>query len=455
MSSIDTAISALETSFSGTLVRPGDANYDALRTVVAGGVDKHPGVIARPKTAADVAAAINAARNAGVELAVRSGGHSNAGHSTTEGGIVIDMRDMKAIAIDVPSRTAWVETGATALEVTEATLAHGAIIAFGDTGSVGVAGITLGGGVGYLVRKLGLTIDALIGAEMVTADGAFHAIDAAHEPDLFWAIRGGGGNFGVVTRLRFALHPLPEFTGGMLALPATPETVAGFVAAAQAAPEALSTIANVMTAPPLPFLPREVHGKLIIMGMLAYAGDADSAVKAIAPFRALATPYADFVKAGPYTSMFPPEDPNYHPTAAARSMFMDRIGLGEARLIVETLEHATASFRVTQIRVLGGAAARVDADETAYAHRKAPIMLNLAAFYSPADKAEQQRWVDAFMAALTQDEHGVYSNFLGDEGAERVRAAYPGKTWERLTAIKAKIDPANLFRLNQNIVPAA
>ena len=454
MSKIETAISALRAGFSGTLLQPGDADYDARRTVVAGGVDKRPGLIAEVKNAADVAAVINAARDGGIELAVRSGGHSNAGHSTSEGGIVLDLRRMKAIEIDVASRTAWVESGATAMEVMQATLAHGAIVGFGDAGSVGVSGITLGGGVGYLVRKWGMTIDALLAAEIVTADGKFHAIDATHEPDLFWAIRGGGGNFGVVTRLRFALQPLPAFTGGMIALPATPETVAGFVAAAEMAPDELSTIANVMPAPPLPFLPPDVHGKLIIMGMLAFAGDDAAAQRAIAPFRALAKPYVDMVKPGPYTGLYPPEDPSYRPTVALRNLFMDHIGLDEAGTIVRTLQSGTAAFRAAQIRVLGGAYARVPAEATAYAHRTAPMMLNLVAFHGPNDKAEQQAWVDGFMASLLQDEKGAYSNFLTDEGVERVHAAYPGRTWDRLAEIKAAVDPGNLFRLNQNIAPA-
>lgn len=422
--------------------------------MATGGIDKRPGLIAEVKNAADVAAVINAARAGGIELAVRSGGHSGAGHSTTDGGIVLDLRGMKAIEIDVASRTAWVETGATAMDVMEATLAHGAIVGFGDAGSVGVGGITLGGGVGYLVRKWGMTIDALLAAEIVTADGKFHAIDARHEPDLFWAIRGGGGNFGVVTRLRFALQPLPAFTGGMLVLPATPETVAGFVAAAEMAPDELSTIANVMPASPLPFLPPELHGKLIIMGMLAFAGDDAAAQRAIAPFRALAKPYADFVKPGPYTSLYPPENPDYKPVAAVRSLFMDHIGLSEAGTMIQTLEQATAAFRAVQIRVLGGAYARVAPDATAYAHRMAPIMLNLVAFHGPNDKAEQTAWAERFMASLLQGENGVYSNFLGDESAERVHAAYPGATWDRLAEIKAAVDPGNLFRLNQNIAPA-
>ena len=455
MTNLDTALSALATGFSGTLIRPADAGYDATRTVVYGGFDRRPGIIARVKTAADVQAVVNAARLSGMELAVRSGGHSNAGHSTSEGGLVLDLRDMTAITVDAGAGTAWAETGATAIEVTKAALEHGLVVGFGDAGSVGIGGITLGGGVGYLVRQWGLTIDSLLAVELVTADGQLRMVDATHEAELFWALRGGGGNFGVATRFKFQLHPLPDFTGGMIALPATPETVAGFVAAASAAPEALSTIFSVMPAPPLPFLPAEVHGKLIVLGMLAFAGPAAEAERAVAPFRAVGKPYADFVKPGPYTQLYPPEDPNLHPTAALRNMFMNRIGLAEARTILDTLQAGDAAFRVAQIRVLGGAAARVPAEATAYAHRAAPIMLNLAAFWTtPEDRLKQEVWVERFMGMLRQEVTGAYVNFLADEGPERVSVAYPGATGERLARIKAAVDPDNLFHLNQNIVPA-
>jgi len=455
MTDINTAITALKSGFSGTLILPSDAGYDTARTVMYGGNDKRPGAIARVKTAADVQRVVNVARDTGVEFAIRSGGHSNAGHSTSEGGLVLDLRDMRAISVDPTSRTLTAETGATAIEVTKAALEHGLVVGFGDAGTVGISGITLGGGVGYLVRKWGLTIDSLLAAEIVTADGRLLTASATENPDLFWALRGGGGNFGVVTRLTYALKALPEFTGGMLCLPATPETVAGFVAAAQAAPEELSTIANVMPAPPMPFLPPDVVGKMVILGMLAYAGPAADAEKALAPFRALAKPYADFVKPGPYTQMYPPEDPDYHPTATARNMFMDRIGLAEATRIVDTLQASDAMFKVAQIRVLGGAYARVPVEATAYGHRKAPIMVNLAAFYTtPEDKLKREAWVDQFMADLTQETKGAYVNFLSAEGDNRVRGAYPGAIWDRLRQIKRQYDPRNLFRLNQNIAPA-
>jgi FAD/FMN-containing dehydrogenase len=274
-------------------------------------------------------------------------------------------------------------------------------------------------------------------------------------PDLFWAIRGGGGNFGVVTRFLYALQPLPAFTGGMLIVPASAETIAGWIAASEAAPEELSTIANVMPAIPLPFLDEKDHGRLVIFGMVAFAGDDEAAEKAIAPFRALGEPLAYFVKPMPYPEMYAGEDVEYHPTASALSLFVDRVDVGVAGAIMTWLEASDAEIRVAQLRVLGGASARVPADATAYAHRASRIMVNVAAFYEgEEDRIEKQRWVEGFAAALEQDDKGVYVNFLGDEGPDRVRAAYPGATWERLVEIKRRYDPKNLFRRNQNITPS-
>ncbi len=254
-------IAQLQDGLRGRLILPADADYEAARIVMAGDVDKHPAAIVRVADAADVQHVVNVARDTGTELAVRSGGHSNAGHSTTDGGIVIDLRDMKGIEIDPDSRTAWAESGLTAAEVIAAATRTASSSRFGDTGSVGIGGITLGGGVGYLVRKHGLTIDSLIGAEIVTADGELLEVDADRHPDLFWAIRGGGGNLGVATRFRYRLHELDGIVGGMLVLPGTAETIEAYITAAEAAPEELSTIANIMTAPPMPFLPEETVGK--------------------------------------------------------------------------------------------------------------------------------------------------------------------------------------------------
>ena len=449
------SVTRLREHLEGEVIVPGDPGYDDSRTVFIGGVDRRPAVIVRVVNDRDVARVVRTAAEAKMELAVRSGGHSGAGHGVSEGGLVLDLSRMKALDIDVAGRTAWAGSGLTAAEYSVAAGAHGLATGFGDTGSVGVGGVTLGGGVGFLVRKHGLTIDDLLAAEIVTADGTLRSVDAETEPDLFWAIRGGGGNFGVATRLRFRLHEVGSVMGGMLFLPATPETIAGFIAEAEEAPEELSTIANVMPAPPMPFLAEEDHGRLVIMAMMVHAGSIEDGERAVAPFRALATPMADMLRPMPYPEMYQPDEEGYHPVAAGRSMFVDRIDPGVANTILDHLEASTATMRVAQLRVLGGAMARVPAEATAFAHRSSRIMVNLAALYERAqDAAMHEAWVEGFAAAIRQGDDDVYVNFLTDEGGERVRAAYPGPTWDRLAAIKARYDPANLFRLNQNIPPA-
>ncbi len=406
-------------------------------------------------THADVARVIAYARETGVPLAVRSGGHSNAGNSVIDDGVVIDVRDLDAIDIDVEARTAWAGSGVTAAAFTTRAGEHGLAVGFGDTGSVGLGGLTLGGGIGYLVRAYGLTIDSLLAAEIVTADGEIRQVDAETEPDLFWAIRGGGGNFGVATRFKFRLHPVDRMVGGLLVLPATADTVAGFVAAADAAPESVSTIANVMNCPPMPFVPEEYHGKVVILAIMCHAGGGEAGERAMEPFRSLATPIADLVHDAPYPEIYPPEDPDYHPTAVNRTFFIDTIDRETAAMIVDRLEASDASLRVSQIRVLGGAMSRVPADATAFAHRDSKIMVSVAAFYDgPDDRAVRDAWVTELTASLQQGDDRAYVNFLGLDGEARIRAAYPGTTWDRLAAIKAEYDPTNLFRGNQNIAPA-
>ena len=318
-STANVSLADLRSTVSGRVIGPDDDGYDEARTVMSGEFDRRPGAIVRVADTADVAAVIAFARQRGLELTVRSGGHSGAGHSTTDGGIVIDLRELTTLEIDVAGRTAWAGTGLTAAEFSTAVAAHGLAVGFGDTGSVGIGGITLGGGVGYLVRKYGLTIDSLLAAEIVTADGRVLETNAETHPDLFWAIRGGGGNFGVATRFRYQLHHVPTVVGGMLILPADPDTIAGFIAAAEAAPDELSTIANVMPCPPMPFVPEEHHGKLVVMALMAFAGEAEASEPVLAPFRSLATPLVDMLQPITYPEMFPPDDPAYRPTAAART----------------------------------------------------------------------------------------------------------------------------------------
>jgi FAD/FMN-containing dehydrogenase len=305
------------------------------------------------------------------------------------------------------------------------------------------------------VRKHGLTIDSLLAAEIVTANGELLHVDEESHPDLFWAIRGGGGNFGVATRFKFRLQPLPSFVGGVLILPGTAEVIEGFMRAAEEAPDELSSIANVMPSPPMPMVPEEMHGQLVVFAIMAYAGDPAGAEQALAPFRALATPIADLVHPSPYPEIYPPEDPDYHPTAVARTMFMDRVDADVARTMVERLEASDASMRVVQLRTLGGAMARVPPDATAFAHRGSRIMVNVAAFYEgDDDKAARQTWVDELAAALRQTDTGAYVNFLADDGVARIRDAYPGATWDRLVEAKRRYDPTNLFARNHNIPPA-
>jgi FAD/FMN-containing dehydrogenase len=449
------SIPKLRDTLNGRVIAPGEPDYDQARTVFVGGIDRHPAVIVKAADTSDVARVVSLARETGLELAVRSGGHSTAGHSVCEGGILLDLSAMTALDIDLDHHTAWAQTGLTAGQYTTAAGAYGLATGFGDTGSVGLGGLTLGGGVGYLVRKHSLTIDDLLAAELVTADGELLPTDPQTHPDLFWAIRGGGGNFGVATRFQYRLHPVDHVLGGMLILPATPQVIASFVTEAQAAPEELSTIANVMPAPPLPMVPAEAHGRLVVMATLVYAGPTEGGERTVAPFRALATPLADLVRPMRYPEIYPPQEEGFHPTAVTRTMFVDAIDRDVAETIIEHLQTSDAPMRAAQLRVLGGAMARVPADATAFAHRASPIMVNLAAVYDgAADRALREAWISEFSAALREGHGGAYVNFLGDEGPARVRQAYPGPTWDRLVEVKRRYDPTNLFRRNQNIPPA-
>jgi FAD/FMN-containing dehydrogenase len=449
------SIPDLRDDFDGRVTAPEDAGYDQARKLFYGKFDRRPAAIIRPTGPGEVAQVVGLARETGLPLAVRSGGHSLAGHSVAEGGIVLDLSEMTALELDLERRTAWAQTGLTAGAYTATVGAHGLATGFGDTGSVGIGGLTLGGGVGFLVRKHGLTIDNLLAAELVTADGRVLEVDDERHPDLFWAIRGGGGNFGVATRFKYRLHELPSIVGGMLVLPGSAEVIEGFVAAAEAAPEELSAIANIMVAPPMPFLPPQAHGKLIVMALMAYAGDGEAGERAMAPFRTLAEPLADMVQPMPYAGLFEPAEDMEVVEESARTMFLDAVDRATAETIVERLQASTAMMAVAQLRALGGAMARVPVEATAFAHRQRRIMAGVGSVYEQAqDRPAQDAWADGFAAALRQGDPGAYVNFLSDEGPERVREAYPGPTWDRLVEVKRRYDPDNLFRLNQNIPPS-
>jgi FAD/FMN-containing dehydrogenase len=454
---VTSSVEQLRTELNGAVITPDDAGFDDARKVFYGSVDRRPGAIVLPTDAAEVAAVVSLARDSRLELAVRSGGHSLAGHGVSEGGVVLDLSAMKALDIDVDGRTAWAETGLTAAEYTAAVGVQGLATGFGDTGSVGIGGLTLGGGVGFLVRKHGLTIDDVLAAKLVTADSEQVYVDADSHPELFWAIRGGGGNFGVVTRFKYRLQEIDSIVGGMLVLPATPEIITAFVAEAEAAPEELSAIANIMVAPPMPFLPAEAHGSLVVLALVCYAGDPVAGERALAPFRALAEPLADLVRPMPYPDIYSlfPEGPGPS-QEVARSLFVDVVDANVASAIVEHLEASTAPVAVAQLRVLGGAMARVPQDATAFAHRARRVMVALGAVYEDAGESPvHEAWVVDFASALAQGEDAVYVNFMRHEGEARIRAAYPGATWDRLVAVKRRYDPTNLFRLNQNIAVSA
>ena len=319
-------VAAFIAGLSGTAIRPEDAAYDEARQVHNASVDKRPVLIVQAANAGDVARTVVFARETGLELAVRGGSHSLAGHGTSEGGIVLDLGAMKGLHIDPERRLAWAQPGLRAEEYTVAAAAHGLATPFGDTGSVGIAGLTLGGGIGWLVRRHGLAIDALVSVEIVTADGRLLTASATEHPDLFWAVRGGGGNFGVVTRFQYRLYPVPQIFGGALFMPATREVLQALQPIAASAPEELTTISFLMAAPPAPFIPAEVHFQPTLAIMFVYDGDPEAGAAAIAPFRQVATPLAELVMPMPYPGIYEMlRDAEQRGPASHRSLFLDTL----------------------------------------------------------------------------------------------------------------------------------
>ena len=449
--------SRLTTDLQGRVLTPEDPAYDERRTVWAAHIDRRPALIARVSGPDDIARVIADARETGAVLAVRGGGHSPAGHGVSDGGIVIDLSALRSFELDAAGRTVWAGAGLTAGAFTAAAGEHGLATGFGDTGSVGIGGITLAGGIGFLVRKHGLTIDNVLAAEVVTADGRLRRVDAETEPELFWALRGGGGNFGVLTRVQYRLQPVDTVLGGLLVLPATSDVIAGFVAAAEAAPDELSTIANVMLAPPAPFLPEERHGSPVVMARMVYAGDIDAGRRALAPFRALAEPVADLLRPMPY-----PRVASRRGGRAASSRWRARCSPATSaprRPRRSSSGSASRRRRWPPARSACSAARWPACPRTPRPsrHRQSRTMINVAAIYDPStsERAEHAAWARGLSAELDDGDPGAYAGLLDDEGQERVRAAYPGATWERLAAVKAAYDPDNLFRLNQNIPPSA
>jgi FAD/FMN-containing dehydrogenase len=449
-------LAAFAAGIRGTVIRPEDETYDLARQVHNASYDRRPVAIVQAVSAADVARTVVFARETGLELAVRGGAHSLAGYGTTEGGIVLDLGQMKGLHIDPIRRLAWAQAGLRAAEYTVAAAEHGLATPFGDTGSVGIAGLTLGGGIGWLVRKHGLAIDALVSVEIVTADGRIVVASESEHPDLFWAIRGGGGNFGVVTRFQFRLYPVGQILGGALFLPPTREVLRGLEATAAAAPEALSTISFLMPAPPAPFIPEAIHGQPTLAVMFVFDGDPAAGQAALEPFRRLATPMAEMVAPMPYPGIYQMlAAAEKRSPASHRSLFLDGLDDAAVDTILEQMAAPSSPVAMTQIRVLGGAMARVPAGATAFAHRDAKVMLTIITpFEDVAEAPVHAAWTHAYYESLRPHAVGVYSNFLEAEGDDRIREAYPEMTYHRLADVKRRYDPTNLFRLNQNIPPA-
>ncbi len=443
-------------AFRGQVLAPGDRDYDHARRVHNAAADRHPALIVRPIDAGDVALVIAHARRTGLPLVVRAGGHSMANHSTGDGALVLDLSAMRGIEIDAAAQTAWADAGILAGEYTAATHEQGYVTPFGDTGSVGVAGITIGGGVGWLARKHGMTIDSLLAVEIVTADGRLRTASADEEPDLFWAIRGAGANFGVVTRLQFRLHPLVNVLAGDIVLPATREVLRDMIPALLAAPDELTAMPNVMLGPDDPAIPDEHRGRPVVYLSLVWSGSQDAGEQALAPLRALGSPINDTVTWKPYTDLFYPVDRDQVGTwgVSSRALFVDALDDATIEVILRRLAHPSAPEALVQVRVFGGEMARVPGDATAFGWRDRPAILWLITPYEDLSRAaEHDAWTAAFLAELPTSDATTYVNFMGDEGAEAVRGAYPAPTYARLRQLKLRYDPDNLFRSNHNIAP--
>jgi FAD/FMN-containing dehydrogenase len=454
----DGPLDVLRGRLAGQLITPANATYDDARKTQSIVVDRHPLAIVRAANAHDVVAAVDFARERGLPLAVRSGGHSVAHHSMVDNAIIVDLSAMKRVLVDPVSRTARVQGGATSADIAGPAHEHDLALSTGDTASVGIGGLTTGGGIGFMVRKYGLALDNLLSAEVVTASGEIIVAAETSHPDLFWAIRGGGGNVGIVTEFTFRLAPVGQVLGGLLALPATREVIRGYLDASVAAPEDLTTIANLMPAPPMPFVPQEFVGKPVLAIFVTWTGDLEAGKRALAPFRALAEPVADLVGPMPYPEMYRLTEHQAGPHGAAvRMMFADELLDETIDVALDAIATADAPFSVLQLRGLGGAMARVDPAATAFAHRERRYFVAiLRVWFDPTEEAVgHQTWAEGLWQAIRHDGKGAYVNFLGEEGDARVREAYPDGAYERLAAIKRRYDPENLFRFNQNVAPKA
>ena len=448
-----------EAGFRGQVVGPADDGYDVHRKIWNGAFDRNPAVIVRCAGVSDVITAVKVGRESSLPVAVRSGGHSFPGLSVADDALMIDLSPMKGVRVDPERRTARVQAGVLLGELDRETQAFGLAVPSGIVTHTGVAGLTLGGGIGWIMRKHGLSIDQLRSVDLVTADGEFLKASEEENADLFWGLRGGGGNFGIVTEFEFDCVPLgPQILAGPIFWPMeqSGEVLRFYRDWVADAPEDLMTIVVHRKAPPLPFVPQELHGKPVVMVVCCWIGDLEEGERVVRPLRRFGPPVADVCMPKPYLAHQAMLDPSFVP---GRWYYFKSCEVAELsdEIIDVTVERSLqissplTSFPIWQ---MGGAVARADDAATAFNGRTAGFTYNIGACTETSDGFEDEReWVRSFWSALEPWHQGVYVNFLGDEGADRIRQSYGPEKYERLRALKQKYDPDNFFRLNQNIAP--
>ncbi|MET0458440.1 MAG: FAD-binding oxidoreductase [Ilumatobacteraceae bacterium] len=460
----DATLNELEQGLAGSLIRPGDDEYEAARHIWNGAIDRRPAMIVRAAGTGDVVRAVRFAASEGLPVAVRGGAHSVAGFSTCDDGIVVDLAAMSSVEVNGPVRRAVAGGGATWAGFDAATQAHGLATTGGFVSSTGLGGFTLGGGIGHLVRAHGLACDNLLAADVVTADGSIVRASPHDDADLYWALRGGGGNFGVVTSLEMALHPVgPTVLSGLVFYDGedAAEVVAGWRDLVAGAPDELSSLVNLTTAPPAPFLPVEWHFRKIAAIAVCWAGDPAEGAEVVAPLRTLGRVVADLIGPMPYVELQQLLDGLW--TAGSANYFTSAFidGLPDDAVATFADFHIRSAGLPVQAELhlhhLGGAMGRVPAGATPFTDRTSPFMVNcIARTPAAADLPPQREWAQAARAAMARYGTGrTYVNFTGEGGDDNVRAAYAPDTYRRLQQVKDRYDPSNMFRFNQNVMPSA
>jgi hypothetical protein len=453
------AVDDLATSFGGVLIRPHDAMYDEQRRIWNGSIDRRPALIARCTSVADVISAVRFAREHDRLVAVRSGRHSYPGLGVCDDGVVIDLGQMKGIRVDPEGRTARAQAGVLLGEMDRETQAFGLAVPAGIVTHTGLAGLTLGGGVGWLQRKHGLTIDQLLSVDVVTAEGEFVKAGANENADLFWGLRGGGGNFGIVTEFEFRLNPVgPMVVAGAVVWPMenSPQVLRFYREWIQEVPEELTTIVTFRRVLPLPSIPEELHGRHVVIVGCCYGGSAEEGEQVLKPLRDFGAPLLDGFGPMTFVAHQATLDPGF---PHGWWYYIRSCNLAELNdEVIDTLaEHGlriASPVTVFSIYHLGGAIARVGEDETAFTGRDAGHLLNIIGITRTEQGFDSEReWSRGLWSALEPHHQNVYVNFLMEEGEERIRQAYGAEKYDRLRALKREYDPDNFFRLNQNITP--